>query len=279
VKRFLLLALVLAVPLTVATGAVSVLVFRHVDLRFGAFLQLLVIPFLQAAVVLWVAGAWGLDRLAAAARKTWRRPAVVAFLAGDAALLAAGWLLHSRRLVGLAAPASVHPSWTGIKAGVAALLLLLLALRAIGTRLERLWFLLFAVAVSALAAEFVYPWLGDLPTLVRGKMPTILRWLLIYGGLFVTAMAALLHTGAVLARRSALAGFFVDASAACATVAAIVAVASVFLRPFLIEPWLSVVRSGVSLSMTFLLAASLAALGPRGAAGSGDVSHRPHTTP
>lgn len=262
-KRFLALALLLGAALLLATAAVAGLVFRHVDLRFSALLPLVLVPFLQAAVVLWVTGAWGVDRLAAAGLRLRRRPALLVLLALDAALLAAGWLFFTRREIGLAAAVTLQPRWAGLKALAAALTLTWVALRAASTRLrDRLWLLLIAGAVAALGVELFHPWLRTLPALVPGRVPTVIRWVAVYGGLFVAAMAALLHTGTVLARRSALAGFLVDWAAACATVVALVTVPCIYLRPFLVEPWLSVVRTGVSLALTGVLAAGLAALRP-----------------
>jgi hypothetical protein len=259
-KRFLLVWVCLAVVMLVGTALLSLLVFKRIDLRLVALVELLVVPTLQAVVLLWASGEWSFTRLPRLAREAHGHAAVLGFLAFDAVVVALGWAFYSRSLLGVAAVGSLQPAWTGVKTAGVALVAGTLAARGLRRLADRLWLGIVALAALAFAAEPFRPWLGGLAThVLPPALPTVLRWLVVYGGLFVLVMAALVHTGTVLRAGSALGAAFIDAALAVAFIAGLVTVPSIFLKPYLVEPGAAIVRTCVSLAATFTLAGLLAA--------------------
>jgi hypothetical protein len=254
-KRFLQLWVCLAFGLTVATVAVSVLAFRRLDLRYQTFLELLFIPTFQAAIVGWLTAAFGPARVLRAIRETVSHRLVVVVLAVDAAFLVAGWLVRAEPFIGIVGAATLHVRWAGLKA-LAAAALTLAAVPRRDTRGAQTWLCLGAASLLVLGSNAFAPWLRGLETLVPARFPTVLNWIMVYGAVFVFAVVVALGSGGVLTRRSGLAGFYVDAAVATVCCVALLVVASFFLHPYLVEPWASLVRTGLSLAATFMLVAS-----------------------
>jgi hypothetical protein len=267
-KRFLLLWLCLAIGLTVVTVLVSVLVFHCLDLRYQAFLQLLLIPTFQAAIVAWLTRAFGPTRGLRAIRETMSHRVVVVVLAINAALLVVGWLATTAPLVGIAGAVSLHVRWAGLEVlGAAALTLG--TVRRCRTWGERFWLCLGSASLLVLGSNAFVPWLRGLEAFVPARFPTVLNWILVYGTILVVAIVLALGAGGVLTRRSGLAGFYVDAAVAAAFCVALVVAASFFLHPYLVEPWASLVRTGLSLAATFVLIGSGLGWSTVGASASG----------
>lgn len=265
-KRFLLLWVALTLVLGIVTVLTSWLVFHHLDVRSAAFFQLLVIPAFQAAVLLWVARRWELSRFLGAVRATWRHPLVASFLLADLAFLAIGLVHRTDRLLGLAGEASLQPFWLALKAALAAALFAALASRRGLAAAERVCLFFFAALVAALGMAVVTPWPSALPGVLSTRMPLVLRWLVAYGSMAVVTMAALLRAGEVLHRRRALAGGFLEGAALLAFLVMLVVALSTYSRPYLVQPWASVVPAGLSLVASLLLAGALLALAPPAAA-------------
>lgn len=263
-KRFLLVWVSLAFVLVVGTDLTSYLVFHRIDLRFAALAQLVVIPIFQVAVLMWVSGDWNLRALLRNLREARTRVVVVAVLAVDFVVLGLGWALQTRPVVGLAGPESLQPAWIGVKALAVAGALAMLAAQRLQPLAGRVWFGLLALGVAALGGESFRPWLGALPDrLLPSALPTVLKWLAVYGGIYLLVFVGLVHTGTMLRRRSPLAGFFVDGTCAVGFLAGVITVLNIFFWPYLVEPWASVVRTCLSLAATFTLVGCVSALSER----------------
>lgn len=263
-KRFLLIWVSLAVVLAAGTILVSYFVSNRIDLRFAALFQLVVIPIFQAGILMWVSGDWTLVGLRRSLREARTRVVVLGVLGVDVVVLALGWALRTRPAVGLAGPESLQPAWIGVKALALAVALGILAAQRARPLAERIWLGLVALGVLALGGEFFRPWLGALPShLLPPALPTVLQWLVVYGGIYLLVIVGLVHTGTVLRRRSSLAGFFVDGACAVGFLAGVITVLSIFFWPYLVEPWASVVRTCLSLAATFTLVGCLSALSER----------------
>jgi len=126
------------------------------------------------------------------------------------------------------------------------------------------WILGFAAMLLGLSAEPFVPWLGRIPEIgfIRDIGPKVIRWSIVYGGLLVIAGIALFRSQSVLRERSALAAFFLDLAVAFTFTVALIYPMNLYLRPFLMEPWGTVVRVLVSLIATAVLAASFLASQP-----------------
>ncbi|MFH1176741.1 MAG: hypothetical protein V1750_04985 [Acidobacteriota bacterium] len=258
-KRFLILWLTLGAVLAVVTTLTSWFVFHHADLRFSAFAGLLVIPACQAAVVLWVSRRWKLSNLVEGMAEVLRHPLAATFLAADLAFLAAGWLARSHRLIGITGAHSLHPAWILAKVGVAAVLVAV----AVGWRgptvAERVSLAFFAILLVALGASAATAWPTALVGLLPRKLPLIVRWLVVYGGVFLVAAVALLQAADAMRRRAGGAGFLLEGAAAASFAVALIAALSTFSRPYLVEPWASAVRAGASFSAGLVVAGMLVA--------------------
>lgn len=253
-RRFLLLWVVLAVALLVVTTLVSGLAFRHIDLRYHTFLHLLIVPTAQAIVLLWVSRQIRLRRVVPAVKQITSHRAVAAFLAADVAFLLAGWLARTHPLLGIAGVSSLHPTWRAVKAVAAGLLIGVLACRRGWSAGERSRLVVVAFVATALGADAFAPWLKPLPRLLLPHLPTILRWAVVYGALFAATIVALLAAGTVLGRRSPVAKSLIGTAAGLGFSVALMAVAHVYLRPILQEPWAGIALSALSLAATLTLA-------------------------
>jgi len=258
-RRFLLLWICLAPPLVVTTFAISIISFRHLDLRYVAFVQLLVIPTCQAAVVTWVGGQCGLSRLAWAVRETIRHRLIALFVVLDVGFLCLGVVMRGHPIFGVAGQSSVHPGWAAVKALIAGAALLGAALLwSRDSRKHRVWVLGLAGFVVAVASNAFFPWLDDLPELIHGVGPLVIRWLVVYGGLSTLGLIVLFQVSAKVRERSPLAAFYFDLAGACIFAVVLVFALNIFLRPFLVEPWASIVRVLASIGASaFLIGSSL----------------------
>ncbi len=260
-RRFLLVWLCLTIPLVVVTAVIAVAVFRHVDLRYVTFVQLLFIPVFQALVVTWVRRQWSFSQLRWAMRELLRHPVIAAFILLDVAFILVGLVGHGIEAVTFAGEASLHPRWTAAKAALAGALLIVAAFRVSQRWQDGVWILGLAAILLGLSAEPFLPWLGRLPEigLIHDIGPKVIRWSIVFGGLLMIALLVLFKGQSVVRERSALAAFFLDMAVAFALVVALIYPMNFYLRPFLMAPWGTVVRVLMSLSATAVVAGSVLA--------------------
>lgn len=267
-RRFLQLWICLAPPLVVTTLAVSVIGFRHLDLRFVTFVHALLIPTFQAAVVTWVEGRWGLSRLVWAARETVNRRLIAGLVVLDASFLCLGVAMREHTVLGVIGNSSLHLRWAAVKTLLAGALLVATAVSWRQGGSARIWVVSLAGLAIAVASGAFVPWLKDLPELIQGAGPVVVRWILVYGGLSVLALMVLSHVAARVHRGSPLAAFYVDVVSACAFLVTVICAVNIFLRPFLAQPWIGVVTVLASTGATALLVASTLLYSVRGDKGN-----------
>lgn len=268
-KRFLRLWLVLCPALVIATVAISVAGFRHVDLTFDYFVQLTVVPVIQAAVLAGAGRGSGAVQMIGTIGAIARHPLVVPVLAMDAALLSSGWILRTHPLWGLSGFASVHTTWIGTKAIGASAFLLYGARRAATSpqrRPARRIALVagFAACVLALGVNAFWPWIERVPTLLLDGRPLLVRWLVAYGVLFTAWLAAALAAADALRASRPHAAWLLEAAVGAAFASAIVLVLSGYQRQYPAGVWLAAARTGASLSASFLLMGGIVAAVPVG---------------
>ena len=257
-RRLLLVWLCLAVPLVVVTAVIAVAIFRHVDVRYVTFVQLLFIPVFQAGIVTWVRRQWGLAHLGWAVREILRHRVIAVFILLDATFILVGLVMHRIPAVAFAGEPGLQPRWAAAKALLAGVLLIVAACRVSARWPPKVWMLGLAAVLLGLSAEPFLPWLGRIPEIgfIRDIGPKVIRWSIVYGGLLVIALVALFKSQSILRERSALAGFFLDLAVAFTFAVALIYPMNFYLRPFLMEPWGTIVRVLVSLSATAVLAGS-----------------------
>jgi hypothetical protein len=238
---FLVVWACLTAALAAATAVISTAVFRHLDLGYSAYVQLLVVPTVQALVVGWVGRRWSLRALARAIADALRHRVVAALLVLDVAVLGidilGGWSASG------VAGARVGPVllWSMLKAAVAGAVLLATLLRAGGGRQRQLWLLALAAAMLVVAAEPMTGWLRAAPDLLRGLLPTALRWLVAYSSLVALGLIVLVGSAVAVRDANPVAGFLFECTAAVLFAAVLVVGLNVALHPFLTEPWVTLV--------------------------------------
>lgn len=253
----------LLLPAALAGSAgVSFFLFRHVDLRFEAFAAIVAIPAFQALVVAALSRRPASTPLGALAARALSDRAVALLVAADLLLLALFALRSGDPAWGLA-EGPVPAAWGAAKGLAAAGLLLVLAGLRPGKAAGRLALAAFGLGLASYALDAFLPWLHRLPQRVLPGRSLLYRWLASYGALWVVAVAGLLLAGAVLWRRREEAGFLADLAAGATLFSGLLVVLNVFLHPFLVEPWQSLVKALGSLTMTSLLASALLALRAR----------------
>jgi hypothetical protein len=246
--KFLRLALLLGIVQLVVGGAVAALVFKRVDLRFTAFLSLVLIPVFQAAVLLWVNRDPATRPLFSAPRIL-RNPLALTLLCADAAIL----VLVITRMPHL------QKSIFSAHAVLAATFLVALASRV--ARRLRAPLILIGTGLLLYAATAVWDWLALLPDML-GRSATVLRWAAVYAPLFCLAIGVLLWCAAALARQSLAAAGWLEIATALLLLSALIVVSNVFFHPFLVEPWKTIRAVTSYASVTAMLLAAITAALP-----------------
>lgn len=227
----------LTAALAATTAALSIVVFRHLDLRYVTLVQLLIIPTVQALVVGWVRRQWSLSQLARAARAALGHRLFTALLILDLGVLCidslGGWFAsgNAGTRPGLVA------TWSALKAAGAGAPLLATLLRAHGGWRQRPWLVALAVSALAIAAGLCLHWLGAAPDPLHGLLPKALRWLIIYGSLAALGLIVLVRSASTVRDADPVAAFLLDLAAALLFALTLVVVLSLALHPFLNDPW------------------------------------------
>jgi hypothetical protein len=262
VRRFFALWLVLVAAFAVTRAVLSLALSSGLDLRFPAFVELVVVPGLQAAAVSWAlrirGGPSPLAPWRAVLALSWLRVVILAQLL----VLAAAWLeaLRTlpapRALPALSAPSSPSAplaqtalgfdAATGVPrlflAGTLAAAALLwgraaVRERAHGSVAPRAALLATAGAFAVLAAEPLTGWLEEGPGRLFAGQTLLVRWLRFYPPLLLGFVLILLAAQAVASRRRPLAARAIDWMLAALVVVAATLVCGFFLHPYLREPW------------------------------------------
>lgn len=236
--RYFVWYLVLVTSLVAATLAISLLVFRHLDFRLTYFGQLIIVPALQALVLMWYTERSVRPRVRMAVRSLWADPLVRTLLVIDLPLLAVGWIVREHHTLGFGGAATVHVAWIGTKT-IAAGLFLCRAAATIddaSTGRRRLWIAILGVALLAFGAQAFRPWLAALSVLTLGGQSELIRALVVYCGIFAGGLALALRAAHALRPSRPAAALLVESSTAPSFVAAIVVALNWFQRGTTIEP-------------------------------------------
>lgn len=252
-KRFLGYAAVLGLVQFVVGSAIAIVLFRDVDLRFHAFLQFLLIPFAQSAVL-------------CAARPDPTRAGIVAMSAAVARdrLLGAILLID----VALFATLTLGGSFDRLSGFLNALRLVLAAAALVfatahgsWTRNDRTRVVALAAGLALTAPAFVTGWLVALPERLR-LASKIVAWMAAYLPPFALLVVVALLAIPAIERHRRIAGRLIDTSVLLAVVAAIIVVCNIFWRPFLVAPWDRVVNVLLYFSITASLLAATGVVRP-----------------
>ena len=261
-KRFFALWLVLVAAFAVTRAVVSLALSSGLDLRFPAFVDLVVVPGMQAAAVSWALRTRGgpspLAPWRAVLAVTRLRPVILLQLL----VLAAAWLQTLRALRTPRAlsplpspPVPLAPTARTLLSFDAATSLPRLALAVMLAAAALAWvraavrgrahlgvaaraaLLAAAGAFAVLAAEPLTGWLEGGPEHLFPGPSLLVRWLRFYPPLLLGFVLILLAAQAAVLRHRPLAARAVDWILAALAVVAATLVCGFFLHPYLREPW------------------------------------------
>jgi hypothetical protein len=283
-RRLLALWLVLAASFWAGRIAISLSLFSAIDLTYRSFLELIVVPGLQAVAVTWATRRKEGGPLLAPWRHALRLWPLRLVLGLDLAILAAAWLALA------AAPAALRISAAGwpaaltfstaaglprlapaAKLAAAAALFAIAAWRRKDDALPpatRWAALALAAAAAILALEPLTGWLAGGPQSLFPGQPPLVRWLRFYLPLLLGLLLLLLAAQAALAKPRAEASRAIDWVLAATLLLAAIMAGGFFLHPYLRDPWRSAAwTAGSAASTALLLAGALAARRPASGAG------------
>jgi hypothetical protein len=253
VKRFLALWLVLVAAFAVTRAAVALALSSGLDLRFAAFVELIVVPGLQAAAVSWALRARGGPSPLAPWRAVLAVSGLRLVILVQLLVLATAWvtaLAVPRTLAarpGMAArpalaalrfdaPLGVPRLVLAATLAAAAVLWAGAAVRERGAA-ARAALLAAASALAVLAVEPLTGWLEDGPARLFPAQSVLVRWLRFDPPVLLGLVLILLAAQAAVSRSRPLAARAVDWALAALLVVAAILVGGFFLHPYLREPW------------------------------------------
>ncbi|HWM90821.1 MAG TPA: hypothetical protein VN493_08650 [Thermoanaerobaculia bacterium] len=267
-SRLLALWLTLLAAFWLTRAVASAVLFGNPDRGYESVIQLVTVPAFQALLVAWATRRPGPFAHAVPVRAALRQPDLRTILLLDAAVLVSGWVLGTFGGIGwfgLAQGRNLPSIWVALKAGAAGVVLGLDTRGSSPERGEdRRWLLGLAAGLIALALMVLFDVLRALPALLFPTRPPLLRWLLVHGVLTIAGTALLLRVQRIFRHdrdRRPAAALALDWTLGFGLVAALTSALHLFHRPFLMEPWGSLVATCNSLAVTALLAAALLARG------------------
>ncbi len=247
---FARLWVILATSYLVAGGLLAVVVQHTIDLRFEILTQYAVIPFLQAMVLAWLAGAVSLRLTIRELGNAVRNPLVAGLWCVTAILLVCYWLPSvttdlTRLLLQLA----------GIQV-LAAAILLVSGSRAGGG--SAIWKVApFALLLTLLASNAAVPWIGDLPRSLPSSWPLLARQALLLWVLLLVSLALAAAAGSAVGKSNRSSDFFLSAVHPLAIAAALAVSLNWSFYSYPMEPWIHVFVTCVHIGATATLTAAL----------------------
>ncbi len=258
-KRIIALWFIFFVTNLLARPAINYFIFYHVDVRYEAYVQLVVVPL---AEVLVMAAALGLitRRSVLIPLKAIGKPTAAGlFLLVDGLVLLLTLMPGLPEWIRLDQPTGFANYYIGGKAVAGGILVVWGSFHRGWTDWDRRWLMLIGVVLGAHGIDYFMPWLAALSRPFVAHWAQFYGWLFFYGPLFVLVLLLLTRLETIWNRQSAEAGFMVRYAAMFAVAGATIVALNVFNRPYLLEPWASVAKACAYLALTAVVAGSLAA--------------------
>lgn len=232
----------------------GILGFQLADLRFEAFAQRLVVPWIQALAI---ALLFQRDRRIYALRTLpellRKQPFLALFFLADTIFLVSSWLR------GTAFPMAVSEAWAranlynGVKAVLAGSLLFSLVLKGrLEGRRAALWISILGLGAAGYGSTHFLNWLGLLPDYLFPGLSQLYRQQLVYGPLFFASLAVVWKVERICRPLSGVGAGMLELVAVFALISANVVILGVYNRPQLPPFWDQVVRTGGFLAIAAL---------------------------
>lgn len=250
-RQLIKIWLVLFVAHLLSRTAISLIAFQNLDLRFEVFAQVILVPTVQALALWWfvyeVRPQSSVTTLKASVA---RQPLLAVFLLVDCVVLLLGWFIQSQSWSDFANPRSMPSLYAGAKALAGGLLMIMVTLQRPWTSGERLWCFLFGAGLALYGSDYFFHGLSRMPDLFFPNLPLLWRWILVYGTLFVLAIAALLKIESIWTRRSLASATFLNWAVGFALLSAMIVVLGSYNLPYLLAPWSTLAKNCSFLVLT-----------------------------
>jgi hypothetical protein len=260
-KRILQIWAILFLANLAARPAISYLGFNHVDARYEAFVQLVVLPFAETLVLAAVIGAITRRSLLSPLRRLRKDVILSLFLILDAIILLIVLMPGLPEWMRLTEANGFAGLYSALKAICAGILVVAGSFRMTGAG-QRRWLMVFGVALAAYGVDHFAAWLAPLSAALFSSWPPLFQWLFFYGSLFALTIALAAKVESIWAADSPDAGFALRYAALLVALATIVVALSYFNRSFVPPPWNVIVKVLSFLTMTAIVAASWLAFRP-----------------
>lgn len=249
-NRFFITWVGLGAIATVVTYAVTLAVFRHVDLSFTQFAILLVAPAAQAAMLTWPSGAG--SRVTAALGRARRDPFARSLLVLDVILLVAGVAWWSSSVAGFGAPVTVQTTWIAGKALAAAVWCLVAVPRRFLSARAGVIVVLLLIATQALGGglEQIFAEIDHRTAVV----PEVFLRAGFYGVLYATGVAWLLRAGRLMRGDAQV---WITVAVALSVPGVLLVLLSMFIHPAVLPPWRGLALVWASAGVSALVLAVL----------------------
>jgi len=258
-NRILRIWVLLFIANLAARPAISYLGFYHVDVRYEAFVQLVVLPIVQTLVLAAFVGAITWRSLFSPLARLRQDPVLSLFVIVDGILLLISLMPGLPDWMRLTAPQGLGGFYGALKA-IAAGALAVAACFRIEKASQRRWLMVFGVSLCAYGLDYFIGWLSPLSALFFPGWPVLFQWMFFYGPIFAIAMVLAGQVESIWAARCPDAGFILRYAAALASLATVVVALAYFNRSFIPYPWDTVVKILSFLSLTALVLAPLLAV-------------------
>lgn len=256
VKRFLLTWLCLFIPFVLATALTSVFLFKHIDLRYIRYFQLMAIPLLQSLVLFWVLTPGPARFPAHAIRQIFDHRAIAALLLLEIGLVLAGIAFPLHDYLGILASHSILLAWSALQLAIAGIIALALYRHESYRLADKLWIVVFSCMSLAIAVDTIFPWINNIPLIAQNSMLVFVQVKFTKIFIFIAALIVLLKIGHILQLRCKSAGLLLGAA-----VMILFLIANIFFldlyQPYPTPFAQTVIRSGISIACTCTLAGIL----------------------
>jgi len=271
VTTFARLWVILATSYLVASGLLAVVILHTIDLRFEILIQHAVIPFFQAAVLAWLAGAVSLRYTVREMGTAIRLLPIAGLWCITTILLVSYWLPFvatdlTRLLFQLSA----------LEAITAAILLVTGSMAGARSVLWRV--ATFALLLTLFASNAVVPWFGALPRLLPSDWPLLARQAVLLWTLLLTFLALASAAASAVRRENCTSAFFLSTVNPVAITAALAVSLNWSFYSYPVEPWSHVFVTCVFIGATAALTAGLVLILATKAGEKSGLNGKPRTT-
>lgn len=256
-KRIIALWFILFVTNLLTPPVINYFIFDHVDIRYEAWVHIVVASLCQVVVLAAVLGMLTMRSVLVPFRLMGKPTAVGVFLWFDGLVLLLTLMPGLPESIRLDQAGGLASYYMGAKAVAGGILLVSSSFRGQWNDWDRRWLMMIGVVLCSYGVDYFMPWLAALSQPFIVHWAQLMGWLLFYGPLFLLVLLLLTRLETVWARHSPEAGFTVRYAMAFAVVGATIVSLNAFNRLYLEEPWASAAKACAYLALTSVVAGSI----------------------